>query len=34
MLAGRRITETRKTDIAFKLRQELSSDVASHRVTL
>ena len=34
MLAGGRITKTRKTDIASKLRHELSSDVASHRVTL
>ena len=34
MLAGGRITTTTKTDIAFKLRHELSSDVTSHRVTL
>ena len=34
MLPGVRIMKTRKTDIASKLRHELSSDVASHRVTL
>ena len=32
MLAGGRITKIRKTDIAFKLRHELSIDVTSHRV--
>ena len=34
MLAGGRITKTRKTDIASKLRHELSSDATSHWVTL
>ena len=34
MLAGGRITKTRKADIASTLRHELSSDVTSHRVTL
>ena len=34
MLAGGRITETRKTDIASKLPHELSSEVTRHRVTL
>ena len=35
MLAGGRITKTRKTDIASKLRHYLSSDItSSHRVAL
>ena len=34
MLAGGRITKTGKTDIASKLRHELSSDVTSYRVAL
>ena len=34
MLAGGRITNTSKRDIAFKLRLELSSSVTSHQVTL
>ena len=34
MLAAGRITKTGKTDIASKLRHELSGDVTSHRVTL
>ena len=34
MLAGGRIKKTRKTDIASKLRYELSSDVTNHWVSL
>ena len=34
MLAGGRITKTKKTDKTSKLRHKLSSDVTSHRVTL
>ena len=33
MLAGGKITRTRKTDLASKLHHELLSDVTSHRVT-
>ena len=32
-VAGGRIRRTRKTDLASKLRHELSGDVTNHRVT-